>query len=70
MYIVDTSLKSKLELWKGLNLEPTNFVPPFNHSPILGKITYRGQWLQNNTSVMNVTKSKQAKNEIKVGTWE
>ncbi len=39
MYIVDTSLKSKLELWKGLNLEPTNFVPPLNHSPILGKIT-------------------------------
>lgn len=43
MYIVDTSLKSKLELWKGLNLEPTNFVPPFNHSPIPGKITYQGQ---------------------------
>jgi hypothetical protein len=67
---VDTSLKSKLELWKGLNLGPTNFVPPFNHSSILGKITYQGQRLQHNTFVMNVTKSKQAKNEMKVGTWE
>jgi hypothetical protein len=68
MYIVDRSLKSKLELWKSLNLGPTSFIPPFNHSPILGKITYQGQRLQNNTFVMNVTKSKQAKNEIKVGT--